>query len=206
MAQPVSWHMAVADAATGMSSGLLGFLGITVSLLLYLFAPSVTVPAWTAAIAILFLAALIFIVIQALRDEVSGSRNRLPQLLAVICNRDVDEFPVLLLEPSELFGVGSLVSIYFKDNSTEFEFLVGYGSVLTVQTDRKVQVKVEQWVPGSGDIPQKIENQSSDAMKGTIVRPGVPRSAIGQFDQSLAFLKALAVERLDANDTNEVEE
>lgn len=79
---------------------------------------------------------------------------------------------LLLLEPSDLFGHGSLVSVYHMDSS-DFEELIGVGYVRNVQEDRKVQVLFECRDP-HGDAGSKLSSNDAALLKRVKVKPSAP--------------------------------
>ncbi len=79
---------------------------------------------------------------------------------------------LLLLEPSELFGHNSVVSIYHVDPS-DFEELIGVGYVRNVQEDRKVQV-VFECKPPHADTGSKLSSNDAILLKRVRVKPSAP--------------------------------
>jgi hypothetical protein len=186
-----TWQGSLSEVASDRLSLIALLFGSLIALLFYLVAPTALMPVWLTVIIGLILLIIIFLLIDALKREINNDNNTMPRLLTVVDATTNDELPILLLEPSELFGIDNVVSIYHKDSTTEFEILVGYGYVVTVQTDKKIQVRVQQWLSGNSDITDKISSRQIDALKCTIVRPNAPRSvATNTGRQDLAALLA----------------
>ena len=82
-----------------------------------------------------------------------------------------DEF-LYLLEPSDLFSHGIMVSFYYNDNN--FEQLIGIGRVVHIQEDKKIQVAMVTAREDSGAIIQRLSNNDAEALKKTRIKPTVP--------------------------------
>lgn len=84
---------------------------------------------------------------------------------------------VLLLEPSDLFAIDSVVSIFYREDGG-FERLAGMGYVLNIQTNGFIQVLL----PRDGDADQTLFARLANCEKGflenTIVKPTVPRNLV----------------------------
>lgn len=78
-----------------------------------------------------------------------------------------------LLEPSELFSHGMIVSFYFID-SEGFEQLIGIGTVVNIQQDGKIQTRLSQAMAGHEDTVRKLAQNDAQVLKQTRVRPSVP--------------------------------
>lgn len=186
-----SWYGRLSDVASDKLSLIALLFGSSTALLFYLVAPKLVMPVWITALSHIILFIVLFLLIQALKIEISRDKNVMPRLLTVVDPVRDGELPILLLEPSELFGIDNVVSIYHKDSATDFEILVGYGYVVTVQTDKKIQIRVQEWLSGNNDITEKISSRKIDALNCTIVRPSAPRSfAASAGQQGLAALLA----------------
>ena len=109
--------------------------------------------------------AIIYILISALKNVVNYPNESLPSLLAVVKRPQDEASLILLLEPSNLFGMYSRVSIYHKSDDSGYELLIGYGSVLTIQGDGKIQIKIEEWTTQDEVILNGISNQTINIMK-----------------------------------------
>lgn len=172
-----SWRSLLYDSASDRMGLILALVGIGLAFLFYLTTPNKVIPFWVAAAIIIALLSLLFIALHALKQISQASPKVLPNLLAVLEGKPKGTPPILLLEPSELFGIDSVVSVYHKDIVNEFEILIGYGSVLTIQSDNKIQIQVDEWLPGNEDISEKVSQENGNILKGIIIRPNAPRSA-----------------------------
>lgn len=80
---------------------------------------------------------------------------------------------LLLLEPSPLFAQGVAVSIYVQEEN--FEVLVAYGSVNTVQQNGLIQVVVHQVLePYREEFVKAIEEKKREYFARCIIKPTVP--------------------------------
>ena len=154
---------------------ILAFASIILSIALYATTPSQTIPLWIAAAIAIFLLSFIWVLIATIGRLMGDMEIKLPGVLATIVEGESDEGLILLLEPSELFGLFAQVSIYNKDPQTDYEVLVAYGEVQNIQGDQKIQIRVHQWAPTSDEYANGLRNQAKDAMTNTIVRPSAPR-------------------------------
>jgi hypothetical protein len=146
---------------------------VLVSIGLYHIAKDSTVPLWAIFYVALASLITIYILIDAVRLALE-SRPTFPAVLAVL-EPPAQSQLVLLTEASELFGIGTLVSVYYREPAKGFEILLAHGAVQTVQTDTKVQIKVEQWETGNDTVQTQIRQQEPDALGRLIIRPSVSR-------------------------------
>lgn len=170
-----NWRAALVDAAADRITLILALTSIIITYVFFLWTPESRVPFWALASVIIVAASLVWTLISALRRVINEERTNLPRLLAVIQGTSPNGLPILLLEPNDLFSIGSIVSIYHLDKSNGFEVLIGFGAVSTLQIDRKIQVSVEEWIRGNEDISEKIINQNIDIMSDTVIRPNAPK-------------------------------
>lgn len=184
---------AFAAAASERQSLMLGILGIIFGFVAYFVAKSEMVPLWAFSFTVIILVSGIYILLKALRDALQDSYIGLPAIRAVIKDPDDSIRPILLLEPSDLFGISSRVSIYHRFSDTDYELLIGYGSVLTVQGDHRIQVKVDEWVGSNPEIIAGINGQTERHLKGTIVRPSAPNAPR---DEGRLGLSRLEIDRI----------
>lgn len=93
--------------------------------------------------------------------------NKLPSVLA--STKYPNGNTVLLLAPSDLFTNNSIVSIYY--NEDDFEHLIGFGTVINVQENLKIQVGVYSTLEGFNNYFEKIENNDKSAISKLIIKP-----------------------------------
>lgn len=87
-----------------------------------------------------------------------------------------DAYALLIVEPSDMFGQNSVVSIYEKKN--DFEKLVGTGYVLTVQEDGLIQVLViDSHTGNSSDLWDDVKSKKVDVLGSLMVKPTIPKTA-----------------------------
>lgn len=101
--------------------------------------------------------------------------NQLPQVLAIV-TQPVDGASsrhILLLEPSPLFGHGSMVSIY-NLREDGFEVLVGLGHVATVQQDGRIQVLLVRELASPEEIARILDATNSGFRRRLLVKPSMP--------------------------------
>ncbi len=78
-----------------------------------------------------------------------------------------------LLEPSELFSHGALVSFYHVGHEN-FEELIGIGTVVNVQEDRKIQVAMTWCVDGHEGTAERLARNDKEVLEKIMVKPSVP--------------------------------
>jgi len=74
-----------------------------------------------------------------------------------------------VLEPSELFSNDTLISFYYKDDVCEG--FIGYGTVINIQEDKKIQVTLEQILSEDDEMIQKLANNDSSLLGKIIIKP-----------------------------------
>lgn len=77
----------------------------------------------------------------------------------------------LLLDPSELFSIDVIVSVYYAGK--ELEELIGIGNVVNVQTNKRVQVEVSALKP---DTWQQIINAENRMYGELLVKVGASQA------------------------------
>ncbi len=153
---------------------VLALVGVVLTLLLFFVTPTTNIPVkWLVVFAIPLLLLLIVIcdvAHRAMQDIV------LPKVKASQPPPPLypDAVAILLLEKSNLFGQDSGVSVYFKED--DFEVLVGWGYVLTVQQGGLIQVLIMQKVgQAQGSVWDQIKNNDGAVLKKLLVRPSIPK-------------------------------
>lgn len=112
-----------------------------------------------------------------------SAKQRLPSVIAVLSRSRSEGSPVLLLlEASDLFGHGALVSIYqFED---PFEVLIGIGYVYHVQENKKLQILVTEFIPERKEVWERIAENDTPTRNSLKVKPSVPVEQISQRSQT----------------------
>ena len=146
----------------------LGFLGWAQS------SPSQTVPAWTVFSGGILGLTVILTLIDAVNESLRAAGKKLPAVKwsgkAPESYRDT--MALLLLEPSDLFAPGSLVSVYRR--SGLYEEFVGIGRVMSVQENRSVQVGVRRIVATAPDLLPLLIGNDATVHRSLLVKPNVP--------------------------------
>lgn len=162
-------------AATDRQSLILAFVGIALAIVSHLVSQDRTGPLWLVWYVLIGSLTVIWIILAALRTALSQDTALLPAVRAVVPDTGDSGRPILLLEPSALFGNTALVSIYHRDIPTGYEVLLGHGTVRTVQSDMKIQVKVDEWLPGNAQLVDALRAGQGALLPQIIVRPSVSR-------------------------------
>lgn len=166
---------AIGEAATERQSLTLAFAGMALGVVAHLVAPDSKLPSWIVFYATIAFAIVAWILMAALKKALQNQRLDLPKVLTIIADQEAKIHPILLLAPSTLFGSSTLVSVYHRDQTSGFEVLIGHGTVRTVQSDMKIQVQIDQWVEGNGDLISALCNKNGEVLRQLIVRPSIVR-------------------------------
>jgi hypothetical protein len=172
--KPTAWDV-IGETVMERQSWMLAIFGIILSVVTYFVAKTTMIPLWSLIFTAMILIYLIIIMFAAIARSIRLGQVDLPAVLTVVQDNADQATPILLLAPSPLFGTSTLVSIYHRDHASGFEVLVGHGTVRTVQSDSKIQVKIDQWVEGSADIAAATSNNNAEIICHLIVRPSVVR-------------------------------
>lgn len=142
-----------------------------VTVLLWILAPDVTVSArYAAPVAIL----LLYIIIVLCHAVYTANGNPLPKILVVKSRTPGDEGMLLcVLEPSDLFSYNSLVSFYRLEK--DFEQFMGWGSVINIQEDGKIQVVMNRYTLDDAELLGRFSQNNRDTISEILIKPSVPR-------------------------------
>lgn len=105
-------------------------------------------------------------------------RDRTARLPRIIEGRspisqNINAIALCLLEPSEFFSEGILVSFYYdKEN---FEQLIGFGEVVNVQDNKIIQAEMIYIFRRYEDIVEKIVNNNFKCLKQIRIKPSIPK-------------------------------
>lgn len=124
--------------------------------------------AWAIPTAIAGVVAFITLVTAFLQ---SRALSRLPRVINGRHHGSASESVMLLLDESELFGHGSLVSVYHVDASS-FEELLGVGYVHNIQENRMIQVVFT--AKAGLSVCAKLASNDAAVLKNVRVKPTVP--------------------------------
>lgn len=161
--------------------GFLGFgpslLSLVLGLGLWIWKPDAVIPlAPTLVVALLLIAFVLTLGDAALRAWRTGLRD-LPRIIHCRPGSSASN-PLCLLEPCELFAHGILVSFSYIDEG-QFEVLIGYGSVINVQDDGRIQVVLEEHAPGQSDVVERLSKNTGPILNRVRVKPVVRRLGFG---------------------------
>lgn len=166
-----------AASASQLQGLILGLVGVALGVIAWLSAPAAQVRvAWLWITIIAFLI-VIWLLIDTCRRLHQRPVHYLPRVLKSIPNNGLNNNPILILESSELFGYGSLVTIFFV-NDQDIELQVGSGHVSTIQTDRKIQVEITQWATAHQSVLQRVVDASVDTLGRLLIKPTVTSGTI----------------------------
>jgi hypothetical protein len=170
-----SARTAIAAQLKGRDSLTLLFMATALSLISIFLLPEWKVPvAWAVTIGVLCLSAL-WLALSALRNALADAQTRLPAVLQALELPGDEGALTLLLEPNELFGVFTLVSIFYASEDG-FEMLVGHGEVKNVQKNGKIQIGVESWEEPYASLRNSVKEQNTKELARLLVRPSVARN------------------------------
>lgn len=124
----------------------------------------------------LFCLVIIITIGKAAYDSYTSNSRGLPKLILVREYPVPNESPMYLclLEPSDLFSHGIMVSFYYDDGN--FEILIGLGMIQHIREDKKIQIKIIAPVAGHEDLMERIKKNEGEVIKRVIVKPHVPQN------------------------------
>lgn len=130
---------------------------------------------WAIPLA-LFLLVIVLTIGKAAYELFESASKGLPKLLVVQKRKIGDEEATFfcLLEPSELFSHGIMVSFYHDDG--DFETLIGLGIVEHIREDKRIQVRIIAAATGYEEIMERLKSSESEVIKRVTVKPHVPES------------------------------
>lgn len=160
-------------------------IGIIVTLILRHISPNRTIPFDWAVLAFILLAILTIAAIKAAYTSFSRTPQQLPKILVVRSfNKAPDPLRFLcLLDPSDLFSHGILVSFYYDDG--DFEVLTGFGTVESIQEDKRIQVRIINTLPGHDEIMEKLMKNDASTLRKTKVKPNIPLDYFGMYNNAI---------------------
>jgi len=107
---------------------------------------------------------------------IKANKNILPEVLYVseTPKSSKDNNIQILLGPSNLFSIDTLVSFYYK-NEDNFELLIGFGVVINIQQDMNIQVSILHFLKEHKEIYEKIITNKANELKKILVKPNIPK-------------------------------
>ena len=151
-----------------------GFLGVVLAVLFSVLSGKFTIPLYIVVILITVFILIISTLFNAYELTYKEYlRLRHPAILRVV-KENKNKTLICLMEYSEVFSIDSRVSFYYTDENG-FEALIAVGYVKNIQRDGKVQVEVDCPDATYQDILERLENNDSQVLDKTFIKPGVPR-------------------------------
>lgn len=162
------------DSFLRINGWLFGGLGLALTVAAFFFTPENKVPVgWFVAAGTLSIVVIV-VLYDASRTSWKASQRGLPAVRRTLEPPDIYQGieKILIVEPSELFGVDVLVSIYITED--EYERLIGIGRVLNIQTNGYLQIGISTLTETSGELIDKLKSNDSAFLKRLLVKPSVP--------------------------------
>lgn len=153
---------------------LLGVLALTLSIVVFFVGPDTKILiGWLVASWAVLLIALAVLADSAL-SAWRLSRRGLPQVRSSLKPPQIYEGikRILLTDPSDLFGVDGLVSVYVKED--HYERHIGIGRVLTVQTNGYLQIGITAVTDSDSQLVEKLNGNDASFLGKLLVKPSVP--------------------------------
>ncbi|MDY5774278.1 MAG: hypothetical protein SPK14_00400 [Lachnospiraceae bacterium] len=137
---------------------------LLISLLQYIFSSTYKVPFYVLIIVMLVCYAVCIIIYSVMHSQ--KEKERAPEYPRVITVTSRGQF---VMEPSEQFKYGMLVTVYWLERDVEYEIARGY--VENIQDDKKIIVRIEEQIQ---ELKIKITPKSC---KRIIIKPYIFRNA-----------------------------
>lgn len=142
---------------------------IALSFLLWANSPSKEIPLLIFLVVTIALILIIISLASALLVALKY-QNPIPRIENVVNRRNE---VICLLKSTKMFSHGIIVSFYYTDEHN-FEQLICMGTVINIQENGMIQVKIEEEVDGHEDILTKLKNNDKQLIKKVAVKPTVP--------------------------------
>lgn len=167
------------------SGPVLSTLGLLAALVTWIFSRDTRLSIVWLVASLMIAAILIFTLVHAALVTYRAVGKHLPAVKLISkpppSYRDV--VAVILLEPSDLFALDSLVSIYQLQDQ-QYEVLVGLGRVLTVQENGLVQVGIQRILEHDSGLMDRLLQNDARVLTSILVKPSVPRYELFTGSQS----------------------
>ena len=156
------------------SGPLITALGLAISLIAWLVAPETSVPLWIVVVIVALSIGVVAAALDAMFESMAAVGQSLPSVKWTGPPPSAYENAValLILEQSELFAQGSLVSIYRRTDL--YEELIGIGWVVAVQQNRSIQVAVRRVLDSATDVLPRLLQSDASLIRSLLVKPSVP--------------------------------
>jgi hypothetical protein len=157
-------------------------LSLALGFVLWIFKSSDCMPLWASIPTISLLLMILFVFYDSLRASIKS--KRMPKVRSAKESSSDIEGPrrlTLLVDPSDLFYINTMVTLYGQEN--DFEIQIGLGYVETINDKKFIQVLVFEEPAGVNDeFWRGIAANKIDYLARLRLRPSVPSSY--QFIQS----------------------
>lgn len=159
-----------AQSAGRLQGVILGLVGVAAATIVWFVAPDLQIRvAWLWVVTTPLLI-IIWLLIDVARRLIAKPSHLLPKVVTALPSNGLNHLPILILEPSELFGFQAVVTIYYLNNA-DIELQVGNGHVLTIQTDRRIQIEVTHWAKAHNSVLNEIKLAAPDTLKRVLIKP-----------------------------------
>ncbi|MEQ8168912.1 MAG: hypothetical protein ABRQ38_08455 [Candidatus Eremiobacterota bacterium] len=157
-----------------------GYLIITINLLTWALTPDIEVSLRQClCVTVLLLAlspSLLNLIYRYLKNLASSEKEidtHFPKIIRIFTPQpdQTQYIAIFLLEPFWLFSRGMAVTCYYMEN--EFQYPIGIGKVLSIQSDGKIQVAIKNNLTIHEDIFKKLLDNNKDDIENTTIRPYV---------------------------------
>ena len=129
------------DSVVRVRGWLIGALALVLSIAVFFMTPETKVVVGWLVVVGAPSALVIVILLDAAYTGWRASRRGLPEVRRVLESPSTySGIAIHIVDPSDLFGVDALVSVYARED--EYERLIGIGRVLTIQTNGYIQIGV----------------------------------------------------------------
>lgn len=156
----------------------LAIAGLAVAFITWNFANTQTVPLWLVCVIATPILITFWVLLAALDRALRLANKRLPavRLCAAGGSLYKGAEAVLILEPSDIYALGSVVSVYRQNDL--HEELIALGRVESIQENRYIQVTLRQMTVAGRDVLAAILANEAATLRSLLVKPNVPELAL----------------------------
>jgi hypothetical protein len=146
-------------------------LSIPSAILVWIYLPTQNVPLSYIVIFGYFVIIIIYTLIETTHKLFEANKVELPRIINSKRDQTMGNI-ICVLEPSNLFSQGILVSFYYVSDD-EFEICIGTGKVILIHRDGKVQVSLERPTSGYEEILEGFGNNNENIKKRIYIKPNI---------------------------------
>lgn len=154
---------------------VLGAAGIVIGLAAWHFAAGIPFPNWVLVDVIVFSWLLVtffgFLSLD-LYDLIRGGLPAVVRFMTIAQGQG--DITLCLLGESNLFSADTFACFYYRMDGG-FEVLIGYGFVINIQDDQRIQVSLDEKLPGYDNVWNTLINNDAEALKKVLVKPNASR-------------------------------